>query len=540
MDPVKFRVALPAADPPDNASDIRHSGDGQLDLSSHRAHRSETCSHGHLSCSLAVSSDLKAIVAVLDAIVRTANESEILISCAISIPGYCAIRFKPPISLPRRPLMAVWVVWLAAGIFRLLLIFGGKMPGIANVLCIVCGSSDLTKLVELASVPVVGPQLLRSSEEARAVARDDIRLVGCRYCGHVFNAAFNAALVVYDESYENSLMGSSHYRRYSEDIISRLVSTYGLAGGTAVEIGCGRGEFLRMLCERGLGKGIGFDPGRPTNEDTGGEAAITIISDIFTPSLAPRADIVCSRYVLEHLPHPVDLLRSIREAYASHPARVVFIEVPNGTYMLDEFGIWDPLYEHPSYFTSSSLAHALRLAGLTPGPINVGFGRQFLAAEATFAPSDMDKQSPRSPNTRSFAGFAERFGKALMDWQDWLGHARWNGERLALWGAGAKSVTFLNVLDRSGKRAIERVIDINPLKAGAFIAGTGHPIVPPAVLQQHPPDRVLVMNPEYETEIREVLNELGLDVELTVVSGRLPPWNADLRRPDLLGRLLTV
>jgi hypothetical protein len=213
------------------------------------------------------------------------------------------------------------------------------------------------------------------------------------------------------------------------------------------------------------------------------------------------------------------------------------MKVPNGTYMLDELGIWDPLYEHLSYFTSSSLAHALRLAGFAPGPTNVVFGHQSLTAEATFASSDLGKPFPRSGNASSFGGFAGRFEKALLDWQS---HARWNEERLALWGAGAKSVTFLNVLDRSGKRTIERVVDINPLKPATFIAGTGHPIVPPAALQDHPPDRVLVMNPEYETETRQMLDELRLDVELTVMSGRLPPRTPDVRRPNSLGRLLAV
>ena len=395
--------------------------------------------------------------------------------------------------------------------------------------CIICRSSDLAFLAELASVPVIGTQLLRSSDEARRVARGDIWLVGCRCCGHVFNSAFDIDRVVYDERYENSLMGSPHYRRYSESIISRLVSTYDLGGGTAVEIGCGRGEFLQMLCDRGLRKGIGFDPGRPAGENRLDHSAVTIIGDMFTPSRAPNADIVCSRYVLEHLLSPVDLLRSIREAYASNPARVVFTEVPNGGYMLDGLGVWDPLYEHSSYFTSSSLANAMRLAGLAPGPINAEFGHQFLTAEATFAKRATDERVAAPPDTQSFDGFADRFRRALSLWQEWLDQAWREGRRLALWGAGAKSITFLNVLDRSGS-IIERVVDINPLKAGAFTAGTGHPIVSPAALKQQPPDTILVMNPEYEGEIRQMLDGLGLDADLIVVSGRPLPPGASARR----------
>ncbi|WP_051249042.1 class I SAM-dependent methyltransferase [Inquilinus limosus] len=410
------------------------------------------------------------------------------------------------------------------------------MPDRLDVPCIVCGSSDLMDLVELANVPIVGNQLHRSSDEARQVALADIRLVGCRCCGHVFNAAFDPALVVYDARYENSLMGSPRYRRFSEDLIDRLLSAYDLEGGTAVEIGCGRGEFLRVLCERGLREGIGFDPSRSGKQDSAGDAAITIIGDVFTPSLAPHADIVCSRHVLEHLPRPVDLLRAIRDAYASRPARVVFIEVPNGGFMLDELGVWDPLYEHASYFTLSSFSRALRLAGLGSRSVDTAFGNQFLVAEATFPASEEDQPAPPSPDTHSFSGFGDRFTATVEAWRNWLDLARWEGRRLALWGGGAKGVTFLNVLDRSGERAIDQVVDINPLKAGAFTAGTGHPIVPPAALRDRPPDMVLVMNPEYEAEIRQTLDGLGLDVELTVVSGRLPPVAADARRRTSLRR----
>ena len=404
------------------------------------------------------------------------------------------------------------------------------MPDTPDMLCIVCGSSDLTDLVELAGVPVVCNQVLRNSEDARQVDLADIRLVGCRCCGHIFNAAFDPARVVYDTLYENSLMCSPHYRRFTDDIIDHLLSAYDLSGGIAVEIGCGRGEFLRMLCRRGLQRGIGFDPARAGEEDAADEAAITIIGDVFTPSLAPHADIVCSRYVLEHLPQPVDLLQAVCEAYASRPAQVVFTEVPNGAFMLDELGVWDPLYEHPSYFTRSSLWQALRLAGLVPGRIDAVFGKQFLVAEATFPTSDGERPACPLPDRHSFDSFGRRFTSTIQAWRDWLERARWEGRRVTLWGGGAKGVTFLNILDRSGQRAVAQVVDINPLKAGAFVAGTGHPIVPPRALREHPPDTVLVMNPEYETEIRHTLDGLGLRVELIVVSGRLPPVGANAER----------
>jgi hypothetical protein len=101
--------------------------------------------------------------------------------------------------------------------------------------------------------------------------------------------------------------------------------------------------------------------------------------------------------------------------------------------------------------------------------------------------------------------------------------ARRRGKRLALWGGGSKGVTFLNLLDRNGQHVVQQVVDINPLKAGTFAAGTGHQIVPPAALQDSPPDAILLMNPEYETEVRQALRDLDIAVRLIPVSGHLPP-----------------
>ena len=76
-------------------------------------------------------------------------------------------------------------------------------------------------------------------------------------------------------------------------------------------------------------------------------------------------------------------------------------------------------------------------------------------------------------------------------------------------------MTFLNLLKTQG--SIEYVVDINPRKQGMYVAGTGQEIIPPELLPKHPPDVAIVMNPIYETEIRQVLKDLGLDCEVVCV-----------------------
>ena len=72
---------------------------------------------------------------------------------------------------------------------------------------------------------------------------------------------------------------------------------------------------------------------------------------------------------------------------------------------------------------------------------------------------------------------------------------------LAVWGAGAKGVAFLNVLDPDAS-LVETVIDINPRKQGGFVPGTGHPIHGVDGLREAGTSSVLVMNPGYAAECR--------------------------------------
>ncbi len=391
--------------------------------------------------------------------------------------------------------------------------------------CLVCGSEDLAEVIRIPAVPAICNQLLYNVERARQVARADIDLVGCRCCGHMFNAAFDPGAVDYNEMYENSLMGSPRYRQYTIGLIERLLSAYDLKGGTVVEIGCGRGEFLRMLCDGGMRRAIGFDPGRPGETTAVGDAALTIIGAPFDVALAPRADLVCARHVLEHLPSPISLLVTVRMAYLSRPPRVLLLEVPNGRHTIDQLGIWDLIYEHVSYFTPSSLSWALRSAGFVADQIETTFGGQFLVVEAQFdPPAAVRSIGERTCNTgEKFESFRAGFANVLDAWGSWLGVARQTQRRLALWGAGAKGAMFLNFLDRCDGHAIAQVIDINPLKAGAFVAGTGHPIAPPSALCECQPDGILLMNPEYEAEVRQILEGLDVSSELITVSGGLPP-----------------
>jgi hypothetical protein len=58
------------------------------------------------------------------------------------------------------------------------------------------------------------------------------------------------------------------------------------------------------------------------------------------------------------------------------------------------------------------------------------------------------------------------------------------------------------------------VVDINPRKQGHFVPLMGQRIVGPDCLLKDPPDLVIVMNPEYEREVRSMIDDLGIDCQV--------------------------
>lgn len=120
----------------------------------------------------------------------------------------------------------------------------------------------------------------------------------------------------------------------------------------------------------------------------------------------------------------------------------------------------------------------------------------------------------RTPPKALYSSFSERFVEKVTQWRRRIEGLRTDCRRVVIWGAGAKGVMFLNLLRITASDGVDRVVDINPRKQGNFVPLTRQLIVPPEDLLQSPPDLVIVMNPEYEPEIRSMIKDFGIGCEV--------------------------
>ncbi len=356
--------------------------------------------------------------------------------------------------------------------------------------------------------------VLASRQDALQVTRGDLVLTVCHECGFVFNCAFDGSKLAYGEDYDNTQSHSPYFARYMADLAKHLVDEEGVRNHCIVEVGCGKGVFLRMLvADPATGNsGIGFDPSYVGPEsDLGGH--LRFERCFYDEACADLpADIVVCRHVIEHVPQPLELLRAVSRALVNAHSPRIYFETPCVEWIVRNRVIWDFFYEHCSLFTASSLRTAFERAGFAVRSVRHVFGGQYLWLEAGLA----NKSGEIFSDAGEIPGLGRQFAIAEEQLRfDWHAHIERLADagKVAVWGAGAKGTTFVNLVDPESN-LIDCVVDLNPNKQGKFVPGTGHPIVGVEMLAKRGVHSAILMNPNYREENEALLTAAGITVQL--------------------------
>lgn len=158
------------------------------------------------------------------------------------------------------------------------------------------------------------------------------RLSECKTCGHVFMEIRKAQAVLADLLYRKNddaitanIGAAQRDRRLHEYFLSLLKKEN--AQGVALDVGCGNGFFVKMLCDYGYrAKGIELNTAQYKigNEKLGVEIINTAIEDFNSQE---KYDIIATLHNLEHL---VDPNAAVSKYYdLLNPGGILLVNVPS-------------------------------------------------------------------------------------------------------------------------------------------------------------------------------------------------------------------
>ncbi len=159
-------------------------------------------------------------------------------------------------------------------------------------------------------------------------------------------------------------------------------------------------------------------------------------------------DIMVARYALEHAHDAAEFLAACQELLI--PEGILVIEVPDCSQAFRDFDVTVVWEEHVLYFTERTLLQGLSAAGFetlhfrrVPDPLEdrlVWIGRTTHSTKAQAQPSAI---VPTDPDV---SRFAEQWPKQREALRVWAGSICKDGGRLAVFGAGHRACTLIDVM----------------------------------------------------------------------------------------------
>lgn len=357
--------------------------------------------------------------------------------------------------------------------------------------CIVCGAKLHTKPIYLCkNMPATSQDLptLEQLDEDKAV---DFELCQCSGCGLV---QFNNEPVAY---YRDSTRAGERCEvliKLRQQQYRHLIENYNLQGKKIVEIGAGKGGFLKTLKELTEYKvkeyGVEYNPEfveiarkiEGVNVQQGNpEDAATLIEgapfDAFT-SFAYPARLIDPNAMMECI-----YKNTTEEA-------VGLIMVPSMEHLLNPGGYYDITADHIAYYDASSLRFMVQKNGfevLEQGEVADMYIYAIIRKKRLYDLEEVWKDV--MPLANEVINFVSEEKKC--------------GRKIAIWCAGHFAFTILSMTNVAAD--IEYIIDNAEFKKGKYSPASHVLIEGPEYYTEHPVDTIMVLGPIY---VKEIIGEI--------------------------------
>jgi len=260
--------------------------------------------------------------------------------------------------------------------------------------------------------------------------------------------------------------------------------TYAKEGDCLMDIGCGPGIVLKLGLDY-FQSGFGIEPSRIQAELGEQQYGLQILNGYFDDSFQPNRKITAflSTQVLEHLPDPGSFLKKAYDLLED--MGVGYLEVPNGQKIMGQNQYYDVFPEHINYYSVKSFSMLLYNAGFEIIRIGEEFNANFISAYVRKRIWHVKFQQKIESDRCKI--------KELIS----------NYEHVAVWGAGTKARSFMNLLESTEN--IRHIFDRNPNIQGYYLCNSSVPIEKPTKENVNENDLILIFALQYKNEILKSL-----------------------------------
>lgn len=399
-----------------------------------------------------------------------------------------------------------------------------------NMTCIACGHA-LSPLMTLDDMPASAQNIPAASE----LAEDhplSLTLCQCPSCGLV---QFDTEPVDYYRDVIRAGGGTRTMTRLRHEECARLLTAmqeHHIHGRRIVEVGCGRGEFLRMwqnLAEDPEGAAaLARDQARDPLSGQPNAAPLHLVGLEHKPSLVEEANAVADKKYrvyegfatgdvhypegpfdafvqfnfLEHQPDPCDMLRNIGRNLK--PQALGLITVPSFEYILRYNGYYELLRDHIANYTEFTLQKLLQDCGFELLSMDL-VNRDTIEAIVRKADPDELSELHYSGRLIDVSALRDSYDRLSASVNAHIDHLSESRRTMAIWGASHQGFTLAATTKLGGR--VEYIIDSAPFKQGRFSPASHIPIVAPDYAVAHPVDEILIVAPGYTDEIAGIIRE---------------------------------
>jgi SAM-dependent methyltransferase len=384
--------------------------------------------------------------------------------------------------------------------------------------CAFCEGQSLEPVVDFGTVALAGGFIRK--EQFAQEPRFPLRVFFCNDCAAVqVPDVVDPALLFADYFYFSSAMRTlrEHFVDYASEVTARFLDP---ARATVLEIGCNDGVLLRPLADQKIKTVIGVDPASNIVK-TINDPRITIVNDFFSEPVARDvrsrygpADLIVANNVYAHIPDIRGVTRGIQHLLADDGVFVFEVHyLGKITHDLQ----YDMIYhEHLYYYSLVALInhfarYDMLVFDVKPIPIHGGSMRYYVCkrgsryASAVSPRVDLLRQDELAAGldrAETFVRFASNIAQRKEVLMNLLARLRAAGRSVAGYGASGRANTIIQYCNITHE-SLEYMIDDAPSKHGYYTPGSHFLIRPNSVLQEDPPDYLLIFAWSYFNEIAE-------------------------------------